>query len=156
MADSTLTDNFNLLSPTGFKLGIDFTKYANVEYFLTSFTIPDLSLGEVATSYRGNIGYIPGERVEYGTMSCRFMIDESMKNYSEIYNWIQNNVTKKSITVSDMILTVLTSHNNLNKQFQFLNAFPTTLSGVEFSTQTQDVEYLQADVTFRYDRFAIL
>jgi hypothetical protein len=84
------------------------------------------------------------------------MIDESMKNYSEIYNWIQNNVTKKSITVSDMILTVLTSHNNINKQFQFLNAFPTTLSGVEFSTQTQDVEYLQADVTFRYDRFAIL
>ena len=154
--DTTLTSNFNLLSPTGFRLLLDKTKYANLEYFLTTFTIPDLTIGEVPTSYRGNVGYVPGDRAEYGAMSCRFMIDEDMKNYIEIYNWVQSNVGGSGVTTSDMILTVLTSHNNINKQIQFINAFPTSLSGVEFSTQAQDVEYLQADVSFRYDRFAIL
>ena len=156
MASSTLTSNFNGLSPTGFKLVIDKTKYANVEYFITSFSIPELNLGEVPVSYRGSIGFVPGDRAEYGALSLRFLIDEDMKNYLEIYDWIQNNITKKTITKSDMILSVLSSHNNVNKQFQFLDAFPTSLSGVEFSTQSTEVEYVQADVTFRYDRFKIL
>lgn len=156
MASSTLTSNFNGLSPTGFKLSIDRTKYANVEYFVTSFSIPDISIGEIQLPYRGQIGYIPGERVEYGALSIRFMIDEDMKNYIEIYNWIQDNVAKKSITTSDMILSVLTSHNNVSKQFQFINAFPTSSSGIEFGTQNTEVEYLQADISFRYDRFKIL
>jgi len=156
MANSTLTTNFNGLSPTGFKLVIDKTKYANVEYFVTTFSIPELNLGEVAVSYRGSIGYVPGDRPEYGALTLRFLIDEDMKNYLEIHDWIQDNVTKKTITKNDMILSVLTSANNVNKQFQFISAFPTSISGVEFSTQTTDVEYTQADVTFRYDRFAIL
>jgi len=89
-------------------------------------------------------------------LSVRFLIDEDMKNYLEIHDWIQDNITKKTITKSDMILSVLSSHNNVNKQFQFLDAFPTSLSGVEFSTQSTEVEYVQGDVTFRYDRFKIL
>jgi hypothetical protein len=55
-----------------------------------------------------------------------------------------------------MILSVMTSHNNVNKQFQFKDAFPTSLSGVEFSSQSTDVTYLQADVTFRYNEFVII
>ena len=156
MSSSTLTTNFNGLSPTSFKLVIDHTKYANVEYFITTITIPDLSLGEIRTQFRGQMGYIPGEKPEYGVLNLRFMIDEDMKNYEEIYDWIQDNVTSKNITAADMTLSILTSHNTLSKEFQFVNAFPTSISGVEFSTQAQDVEYLQADVSFRYDRFVIL
>jgi hypothetical protein len=153
---STLTTNFNLLSPTGFKLVIDKTKYANVEYFVTTFSIPEIALGETSSPFRGGISYSPGERAQYGAMNIRFAIDEDMKNYREIHDWITGNITAGTLSYSDMILTVLSSHNNVNKQFQFISAFPTNLSGVEFTTQAQDVEYLQADVTFRYDRFAIL
>ena len=55
-----------------------------------------------------------------------------------------------------MILSVMSSHNNVNKQFQFKDAFPTSLSGVEFTTQGSDIEYLQADVSFRYNEFSII
>ena len=55
-----------------------------------------------------------------------------------------------------MILSVMSSHNTVNKQFQFKNAFPTSLSGVDFNVQSNDVEYAQADVAFRYDEFLII
>jgi hypothetical protein len=50
----------------------------------------------------------------------------------------------------------MTSHNNINKQFQFKDAFPVSLSGVDFNAQATDVEYLQADVSFRYNEFVII
>jgi len=156
MANSTLTSNFNYLTPTGFRLTIDTSKYANIEYFLTGFSIPDVNLGDVPVTYRGVTGYVPGDKIEYGIMSCRFIIDEDMKNYIEVFNWMQSNIASTNVVTSDMILTILTSHNNPNKQFKFINAFPTSLSGVEFSTQNTDIEYVQANVSFRYDRFTIL
>jgi len=151
-----LTDNINFLSPTGFKLTINREKYANLEFFITSFSIPSISIGEVPTNFRGAIGYVPGEVVNYDSLALKFAIDEDMNNYGEIFDWIQNNVKKQKIEYQDMILSIMSSHNNLNKQFQFRDAFPVNLSGVEFSTQNSDIEYLQADVTFRYGSFSII
>ena len=153
-AQSNLTTNVNLLSPTGFKLTINREKYANTEYFITSFGIPDISTGEIQLNFRGGIGYQSSESRQFGALNVRFAIDEDMKNYTEIFDWIKDNTEKYE--KSDMILSVMSSHNAVNKQFQFKNAFPLSLSGVEFNTQSGDIEYLQADVSFRYDEFVII
>ena len=50
----------------------------------------------------------------------RFIIDEEMRNYQEIYDWMKDNTEKYE--VADMILSVMSSHNTVNKQFQFKNA----------------------------------
>ena len=143
-----------MLSPTGFKLTINREKFANVEFFITTFGIPSISSGEVQANFRNNIGYVPGETMSFDSLSLRFAIDEDMYNYTEIFNWIKAN--SEGTERHDMILSVMSSHNNVNKQFQFKDSFPTSLSGVEFSTQSSDVEYLQADVTFRYNEFVII
>ena len=36
---------------------------------------------------------------------------------------------------------------------KFQDVFPTSLTSVEFNSQTSDIEYLQADVTFKYTLF---
>lgn len=141
-----------MLSPTGFKLTINREKFANTEFFITSFGIPSISLGEVQTNYRNTIGWQPGETRSFDTLNLRFAIDEDMYNYTEIFNWLKMEKYERH----DMILSVMSSHNNVNKQFQFKDAYPTSLSGVEFNVQSTDVEYLQADVTFRYNEFAII
>jgi len=154
MSGTNLTQNINMLSPTGFKLTINREKFANVEFFITTFGIPSISSGEVQANFRNNIGYVPGETMSFDSLSLRFAIDEDMYNYTEIFNWIKAN--SEGTERHDMILSVMSSHNNVNKQFQFKDSFPTSLSGVEFSTQSSDVEYLQADVTFRYNEFVII
>ena len=76
------------------------------------------------------------------------------ENLMEIYDWLKQNTTEHED--ADMILSVMTSHNTVNKEFQFKNAFPTSLSGVDFNVQANDVEYAQAEVSFRYDEFVII
>jgi hypothetical protein len=154
MAENNLTTNTNLLSPIGFKLTINRQKYANTEYFITSFSIPEITAGEIAMAFRGGIAFQSSESRQFGSLNLRFAIDEDMKNYTEIYNWIKENTEKYE--AADMILSVMSSHSTLNKQFQFKNAFPTSLSGVEFNTQANDVTYVQGEVTFRYDEFLII
>ena len=111
--------------------------------------------------------YTSAEGRQFGDLSTRFAIDEDMKNYTEVYDWMLRNTTnpgknlkgipsKEQCEKHDMILSVMSSHNNVNKQFRFKDAFPTGLSGVEFNSQTTDVEFLQADVTFRYTEFEII
>lgn len=143
-----------MLSPTGFKLTINREKFANTEFFITSFGIPSLSAGEVQTNFQNNIGFTPGEALTYESLSLRFVIDEDMNNYTEMFNWMKANTD--TVERHDMILSIMTNKNLVNKQFQFKDAFPTALSGVEFNAQATDVEYLQADVTFRYNEFAII
>ena len=55
--------------------------------------------------------------------------------------------------MTDGTLLILSSHNNVTKEIVFRDLFPTNLSSVEFSTQQTEVEYLQADVTFKYTYF---
>ena len=153
---NNLTTNINMLSPTGFKLTINKAKFANTEFFITSFGIPSVTSSEVQTNFRGSVGFEPSETRQFENLQVRFAIDEDMKNYTEIFNWIQDNVKNKKFERQDMILSVMSSHNNVNKQFQFRDAFPVSLSGVDFNTQTTDIEYLQADVTFRYNEFSII
>ncbi len=129
-------------------------KFANTEFFVTSFSLPSLNLGETQVNYKNATGYAPGETLTFDSLSMRLAIDEGMESYSELLNWMVRNET--TLEVNDMIISILGNTSNSNKQIQFSNVFPVSVSGVEFSTQATDVEYLQTDITFRYDRFTIL
>jgi len=135
-------------------LTINREKFANTEFFVTSFSLPSLNLGETQVNYKNATGYAPGETLTFDSLSMRLAIDEGMESYSELLNWMVRNET--TLEVNDMIISILGNTSNSNKQIQFSNVFPVSVSGVEFSTQATDVEYLQTDITFRYDRFTIL
>lgn len=152
----TLTTNQNFLSPVGFKFTIDSTKYPNLEYFCTAVTLPSLSLSESPVPYKGVNFSMTGDRLTFDDLTIRFNVTENMENYVETLEWIQNIVNEGEDYKSDAILSVLSSHNNVTKQIKFIDIFPNNLSAIEFSTQQTDIEYVQADVTFKYSYFEIL
>ena len=152
---SNLTDNYNFLSPTGFKLVINRNNLANTEYFSTSVTLPSLNLGQINVPKNQYKGYLSGD-ITFDDFSIRIAIDEDMKVYTELYDWMLQNRDANSPVVYDATLIILTNHNLPNNKIQFTNLFPLSVSGLEFSTQATDVEYLQTDVSFRYDEFKIL
>ncbi len=53
-------------------------------------------------------------------------------------------------TLSDATLSILSAKNNVIKEVRFTDIFPTCLSGVGFSTQATDVQYLTSTVNFKY------
>ncbi|MGY8866767.1 MAG: hypothetical protein ACKVJK_14230 [Methylophagaceae bacterium] len=150
-----LTTNKNFLSPTGFQFKIDEASFPNVGYFCTAVTLPDISLAEAATPYRGSNIAFTGDRLTFSDLAIRFNVTEDMDNYIEMFNWMHNIINDGENYKFDATLSILTSHNNVSKEITFRDCFPTSLSALEFSTQQTDIEYLQADATFKYTYFEV-
>lgn len=54
-------------------------------------------------------------------------------------------------TYSDATLTILTSKNNSQLEIRFRDLYPTSLSGLQYDQQADDVNYLTATVSFNYE-----
>ena len=148
-----LSTNLNYLQPTSYKLTIDRQNYPNLEYFCNSVTLPSISLAGVDTPYKGvNLGFT-GDRLEFDDLTITFNITENMENYKETFDWMHNSITTNESFTSDATLSVLSSHNNVTQEIIFKDCFPTSLSGADFTSIANDVEYLQASVTFKYTYF---
>jgi len=171
----TQIQNRNFLSPTGFRFGL--TRAPRVAFFSNSANIPDMNLGvAVQPSYLKDID-VPGDKLVFGDFNLKFLVDEDLKNYMEIQNWmrglgfpenvkeiidLQNNDSRRTIIpektmdiYSDGSLMVLTSNNNINFKVNFQNMFPSYLSTLDFDATDTDVQYFTADVTFKYTIYNI-
>ena len=173
----TPIQNRNFLAPTGFKFALK--RSPGVAFFCNQANIPSLDLGIAEQpTYLKNID-VPGDKIQFGDLNLRFLVDEDLMNYMEIQNWIRglgypekiSEFTKLEETAvlgvetkfgqsgdniySDATLQVLSS--NLVPQFQviFSDCFPYSLSTVTFDATDTDVEYFTADVSFKYTIYRI-
>ena len=64
-------------------------------------------------------------------------------------------ITSDSPMFSDSVLTVLSNKNNPVVECGFEDCFPTSLSSLDYSQNQTDVEYLTAEVTFKYKIYEI-
>jgi hypothetical protein len=166
----TPIENRNFLSPTGFKFALKRSPAA--AFFCNQANIPSLDLGVAQqTSYLKDID-IPGDKIVFGDLTLRFLVDEDLFNYMEIQNWIRGlgypeklsqlddlNKNGKIISkfgqkgeniYSDATLQILS--NSLVPKFQvmFKDVFPYSLSTITFDATDTDIEYFTADVSFKY------
>ena len=170
----TPIDNRNFLSPTGFKFGLK--RSPGVAFFCNQANIPALDLGVAEQpSYLKDIP-VPGDKMQFGDLNLRFLVDEDLVNFMEIQNWIRglgfpeslaefNELKDQAIlgpmgkstedVYSDGTLQILSS--NLVPKFQvvFSDLFPYSLSTVTFDATDTDIEYFTADVAFKYTIYEI-
>ena len=166
--------NFNYLSPIGFKFAINRTPIFN--HFVQAVNVPDLGLGTVNISTPFVRLPVPGDQLQFGQLQVTFRVDEDMKAYSEIYDWMINlgfpdnfdqykNVasTKDSVAsgaslgnYSDATLTILSSASVPIIDVQLYDLFPISLTGLNFDSRLAEVEYLECSVTFAYKRYDIV
>ena len=57
---------------------------------------------------------------------------------------------------SDATLTILSNKNNPVVEVRFEDVFPVALSGLEYTQNVTDVEYLTATIDFRYKLYEIV
>ena len=56
--------------------------------------------------------------------------------------------------LSDATLTILSAKNNPIKEVRFKDIFPVSLTGVSYSQQASDVQYLTSSVSFKYTTYS--
>ena len=83
----TPLSNRNFLSPTGFKFSLK--RAPAVAFFCNQANIPSLDLGlAVQPTWLKNID-TPGDKIQFGDLSLRFLVDEDLVNYMELQRWIR-------------------------------------------------------------------
>jgi hypothetical protein len=166
--------NRNLLSPIGFKFIL--TRCPKVDFFCQTSAIPSLNMGTAQQNTWLKDVPVPGDKIVFEDLNLRFLIDENMENYMEIYNWIVglgypesmeqfSNLDKVGITVSDPndrrsefsdgILQILNSNYRVVRQVKFKDLFPVSISTLEFDCTNRDYSYFTANVTFKYLNYEI-
>ena len=153
-----LTQNLNFLSPLGFRSLLN--RAPNVEYFCQSATLPTISMVELQQPSPFVVNPRPGDKITYEPFTLRFRVDENMTNYLEIFNWINalgkpENFQQYENILSDGSILLLSSNNNPKIRIAFQDMFPLSLSPLAFDVTQSDVEYLEADVMFRYRIFTV-
>ena len=163
-AFAKLPDNISYLSPVGFRFSVK--KLPAVNYFCQAANIPGLSITAIPIELPVSRMYTEGLTPDFEELTIRFVVDEYMKNWQEVYDWIIGLAPSASLEqraeylrteerVSTGILTLLTGSMNPQMEFHFLDMFPTNLTALEFDSAQVDVEYLTASATFRYQRYEI-
>ena len=164
--------NRNYLSPTGFKFTL--SKEPKSVFFCNSARIPDITLQtERQPSYLKDID-IPGDKIFYGDLSLRFLVDENLSNYMTIHNWItglgfpetpqefkdlitsNDQLRDPKLQFSDGSLHILNSNYKDVAIVKFKDLFPVSLSSLEFDATSTNINYFTADVSFKYTIYGIL
>tara|TARA_B100001113_G_scaffold170151_1_gene139193 strand:- start:232 stop:777 length:546 start_codon:yes stop_codon:yes gene_type:complete len=162
-------DSKNFLSPVGFKFLIE--RIPTVDFFCQTVNLPEISIGNRTIETRVKAYDTPGDKMTFGDLNLTFLINENMDNYYEIYKWLKGlsnprheeefaaylagvvDVGRKDNfqkATTDARLLVLDSNFNSITTTVFQNLFPVSLSGVRLSADATDIDYVTADVTFKY------
>lgn len=168
-AKTKLPTNKNFLSPLGFQFTI--SKTPGVNYFVQSVNLPSLTLGNVDVPTPFKVLPFPGTRIDYGDLIITFRVDEELRNYKEIFDWItalgfpDNFEQYSSIAnkaqgsgegiVSDASLIILSSSKNPIVEVDFKNIYPYALTDLQFNTQSPGVEYIDVIANFRFQSFTL-
>ncbi len=172
-------NELDYLRPNAFKFQIH--NIPNTSYFCNAANIPEMNLPPaIQPNPLVDIGH-PGDKIEFGTLMIRFLIQEDMKNYKELYDWMvglgfpkdskqfaeytktQNyrfpDISPESSQglgqYSDATLTLLDSNNNAKVVIRFVDAFPTSLQGLDFEIVTGSTDYMMGVAMFKYSLFEI-
>lgn len=168
-------DNINPLQSNGFMFNI--LKLPEIQFFCQEVSIPEIAMPYVSMATPLVNTKFPGDKPDYGDLTVQFLIDESMDNYVAIHRWLigmgfpesweqytdfiygrtsnLNISNETAAAVSDGVLQILNSSNNVARTIYFTDIFPTSLNSLQLQSSTQDTTYLAGVATFGYTLYRI-
>lgn len=178
----TDVSNRNFQSPLNFEFRVD--RLTDFNFFVQKINIPGLTIGSA------NMGTplvnLPmlGDHMNFGELSVEFKLDEGMRNWFEIFSWMQgiafperqeqygalvkgqtkdlDGKMRTALTpraAGDMygqgVLTINSSANNGLVAITFVDLHPVSLSESVFDTTNTEVAYVSSTVGFKYDYYTV-
>ena len=158
--------NRNFLSPIGYLFLLD--KAKKVSFLCQQASIPSINLGDVLIPTAGLVPLPREGNIRYGDLTVEFIVDEDLRNYMEIHNWMRALGTpqdgqerddwenkfrfdgSEDVRFSDGTLQVLNNNNLANFDIVFKDLFPVSLSTLSFDSSQGDNDFMIAEASFRY------
>lgn len=162
-------ENRNLLYNKDFRFEIQ--RLPHITYFLTDVEIPDVQSQPVIYPTPFTDMKVHGDKPEFSPLVVTFNIDEDLRNYQEILDWIyeystpdnfksylgDQKSTKSAYKGHYSQGTIFTSTNkdNPNIQFVFEDLFPISIGSLHIDIQNDGLPPLTCSATFAYTKFTL-
>lgn len=166
--------NTALLQSTKFR--VTFDRLPGSTYYCQGANVPGVSLTEIPRVTPFVELYSPGEKLVYDTFNITFLVDEDMRSWTEIHDWIRSMTfptdfkeyrdlerlaqvpyirgrEKNKPQFGNAILSLYTNKNNPSFRVKMVDVFPTSLSSLLFNAQDSAENVVVADATFRFSYF---
>ncbi len=162
MAATKQPDNINYLSPTGFRFSCQ--ALPETQFYCSQAVIPGVSISEIAVATPHRQHWVAGDNLTYDEFNITMIVDEYMRNWQEIQEWILGLGKPESFQqyekakVKEKIKTqgslfVLTGSKNPALRFDFYDLWPKSISSINFDIQASEITYATADVAFQYNYY---
>lgn len=166
MASNSL-NVFNTSTLSGSHFVFSLPELYNVNFNVQSVNLPSVrnSPKEIPTPVGST--HFSGDKLDYEVLEIGFIVDETLNDWREIYNWLRALATTHIIDsesvnqylnytkplYSDAVLMILTNSLHVNVTCNFHNLFPISLSGIDFSTKDIEDRKIFASVQFAFDYY---
>lgn len=167
--------NVDLLQSTKFR--VTFDRLPGITYFCQSANLPGISLSEFPVPTPFVDLYFPGEKAVYDTFNITFLVDEDLRAWTELHDWIRNitfptgfeeylnlardtragNIRTAAANLptpySLGVMTVYTNKNNPNFRVKMIDMFPTSVGSLIFNASDTAENIVTCDATFRFSYY---
>lgn len=167
--------NTDLVQSTKFR--ITFDRLPGVTYFCQTANLPGISLTEIPMPTPFVELYLPGEKAVYDTFNITFLVDEDLRAWTELHDWIRgitfptdfkeyvnlsrqtvggnirSSYSNKPAPYSLGMMTIYSNKNNPNFRVKLVDMFPTSVGSLIFNTSDTAENIITADATFRFSYF---
>jgi hypothetical protein len=160
--------NLNQLNVNSFDLS--FSRLPGVQFFCQRIALPTVVLGEVAEASPFMNNPLEGDTLTFEALSLSFILDEDLKNYIEVYDWMTalgfpkeyaqfaqlkrppdtSSTSQTASLYSDLTIVLHTNKSNPNYTVSFGDVFPTSLSSIQFEASNTGMEPILVDATFNF------
>jgi len=129
--------------------------------------VPGISLANIAINTPFTVVNEPGDQVTFEPLVVQFIVDEEMRNWLEVWDWMTGlgfvrefkDFTNIKSSVygleSDATMTILTANMNAQIHVKFENIFPISLSEIQFTSTDADTQAITATATFNYTSYTV-
>ena len=171
--------DLDYLKPNGFKFQIH--NLPNVSYFCQAANIPAIQIGSPEFQTPLTNIRVPGDKLTYGDLVIRFLVQENMSNYLELYNWLVGlgfpesreqyknwneaqryrfpAISDKRLgalgNFSDADFFILDSDNNPNVKITYYDVFPVSLEALDFDISSGRADFLVGIAAFKYRQYTV-
>ena len=108
-----------------------------------------------------------GDKLTFNELQANILLDEDMNAYDEMYSWMRRNLDIEHQSpisrtrdyppaMSDMTLTILSSHNNKTRQVRYIDCIPTALTDIQFESTAGGESFISFGASFRFSYFELL
>jgi hypothetical protein len=139
---------------TRFAFSLDSSEFGDFAANITDYEIPGVSAQSVTQPTPSRDIPRSGSKIEYEPLAVSVLVDSGFNTFRTLHDWLYRSTVVAEET-HDLVAVGYSSTGAPVVQIRYIDAFPVSISGMQFTTSDTSDSIPKFSATFEYTRFVI-